>query len=274
MSTHLRNVILTGIPRSGTTLITALIDSMSDAVALNEPRWQYDWMMRHKGGLPADFAVWLVKDFARLRQQLLQKVPIPERRLRDGTAVTNYYRINSEEQKAAEIFEVIPFTRPGLTSDFILAIKHNGLYLSVLRQLMLTQQFTIIAILRNPVGVISSWNDVPIPLGQGKMPGAIGYWKDMRELTESGIPLLEKQVRMYDLVCQRFYNLRDHIHIIKYEELVKNPNLAGTIVGRDVSSFAKQIKKRELSFYKNTDMITAAVKKHGKFYRHFYPKLG
>jgi hypothetical protein len=266
-----RNVILTGIPRSGTTLVTALIDSIPDAVALNEPYWQFEWMMQHETSNAATFARYLLEDFAATREKLLQGVPIPERRNPDGTAMTNYYRSDPQSPKADTDVPTIPFTRPGLTPNFTLAIKHNGPYLSCLRQIVEAGFTQAIAIVRHPAGVIASWNSMPVPQKKGKMPGAIMYWPQMRQLTDASMPLLEKQVRMYDLMCKRLYNLRDLVHVVKYEDVTENPNIIGNFLGQDVSAFSKHIKKRDVSFYNDVSPITEAIKKYGEFYRHFYP---
>lgn len=265
-----RNIIITGIPRSGTTLITALIDSMPDTVALNEPTWQYDWAVAHPDSA-AVFADWLMRDFARTRQHLLKGEPIPERRREDGSAVTNYYRPDPDRPDLGHTFKVLPFTRPGLTSDFTLAIKHNGLYLGCLRQILDTGAFRAVAILRHPVGVIASWNNVPIPLGEGKMPGAMMYWPQMNKLTGAPIDLLEKQVRMYDLVCHRLHNLRDRLQIITYEELVNHPGWLTGITGKQPVIAEGMIKKRDMVFYnENTRPIVEAFKRFGQYYKLFY----
>jgi hypothetical protein len=267
-----KNIIITGIPRSGTTLVTALIDSMPDSVALNEPRWQYDWVDKNKATSAAeDFAKWLVGDFEVTRQHLIKGIPVQERRMTDGSAVTNYYRPDPEKKKVGETFSLIPFTRDGLSNNCTLAIKHNGLYLGALKQIIDTGAFTIIAIVRHPLGVISSWNNVPIPLGQGKMPGAILLWDQMRTLTQSNMDLLEKQVRMYDLVCKRLYNLREHIHIVKYEELVANKEMLASIVGKKANLPLNTIKKRDVSFYENnTQVIEEKLRQVGQYYKMFY----
>lgn len=37
---RIRNLIVTGIPRSGTTFTAAFVDGLDDAVCLSEPDWQ------------------------------------------------------------------------------------------------------------------------------------------------------------------------------------------------------------------------------------------
>lgn len=266
------NVIITGIPRSGTTLLTAMIDSMPDSVALNEPRWQYDWAAaNNQTSKPEDFARWLVGDFTLNRQKLVKGTPIPERRMTDGTAVTNYYRPDPEKKHVGQTFQVIPFTRAGLSENCTLAMKHNGLYLGALREIVDTGAFKTIAIIRHPVGVISSWNNVPIPLGQGKMPGAVVFWHKMHEVTSAHTDMLEKQVRMYDLVCQRLYNLRDKIHIVKYEDVLDNPSMIEDIVGKKFDLPEGTFKKRDVKFYaSDTATIEDMFRRVGEHYHHFY----
>ncbi len=267
-----RNLLLTGIPRSGTTLLTALVDSMPQAVALNEPKWQYNWANRNQSTSKArDFSRWLVGDFADIRRKLLTGTPIPERRSPEGEAVTNYYRMNSDEPRLGKNFDLVPFTRPGLEKDFLLAVKHNGLYLGALPQLVDIGAFRIIAIIRNPVGVIASWNNVPIPLKTGQMPGAMLYWRQMAEVTSAKMNMLEKQVRMYDLVCKRLHALRQHIHILRYEDLTDNPGLLVPLTERSPALSPDVIKKRDNRFYAaDTDAIRNMLKRVGHHYREFY----
>lgn len=268
------NVLLTGIPRSGTTLMTALIDGMDDSVALNEPAWQFEWL-QDKGQVdPQDFAQWLVKDFARIRHDLLHGIAVPERRREDGTAVTNYHRLKQQDPEAAKSYATTDFTRAGLSPNFTLAMKHVGPYMGALPDIVATKAFRVIAIVRNPVGVIASWNEVPIPVGQGKMPGAAVQWKEMATLTQTPMPLLEKQVRLYDLLVQRLYELREHIEILTYEELADNPYLLSEAVGKPVKLTPHLIEKREVEFYKtDTGAIFDAVEQFGTFTRQFYPAL-
>lgn len=271
-----KNIILTGCPRGGTTLMTALIDNLPDAVALNEPMWQFEWMMRNAGTSgPKDFARWIAGDFAATRQKLLKGIPVEERRGERGEAVTNYYRKEPDAAEVNKSVSFMDFTRSGLTPDFTLAIKHTSPFLAILRQLAELKAFTIVAIVRHPVGVIGSWREVPIPPGRGEMPGAMVYWNEMRELVQRPMDLLDKQVRMVDLICKRLHNLRDVVHVIRYEDLIEEPGMLYRLIGlehvkplRDVP-----VKKRTLSFYPEADVIRERVLKIGEYYKLFYNDL-
>lgn len=267
------NIILTGIPRSGTTLLAALVDTMPDSVALNEPAEQAEAAQQQKDTRSArDYAAWIAQDFVRIRTELLAGTPVPDRRNGDGSATTNYYR-TEDDQPQADPFALVPLVREGLTPHFTLAIKHNALYLSVLAELAELEGFTVIATLRHPAGVIASWNSVPVPVGKGRLPAAAAYWPAMRELTRhNDMELLEKQVRIYDLMCKRLYSLRERIHIVRYEDMVADRNLISALTGKPTLFPEQKLRKREQGFYPMpAERIMEAMAGYGEHYRHFYP---
>jgi len=270
-----RDVIITGIPRSGTTLLTAMMDSAPDTVALNEPKWQYDWARENREhSPPEDFAKWLAGDFIVSRHKLLKGIALPERRAEDGSAVTNYYHVNPQTGAMEDTFKTVPFTRPGLTPDFRLAMKHNGLYFGALQQIIETGMFDIYVIVRHPVHVIASWNRAPIPLSRGKMPGAIIYWDQMNSLTRSPVDLLEKQVKMYDLLCKRIHYFRDHVTVVQYEELVNQPETFCSLAGIPAEKAVPFIDRKQAEIPAAVrDSIADAFREHGQFYSHYYPNL-
>lgn len=270
------DVILTGMPRGGTSLIAALIDSLPDAVALNEPLWHFDWMVRNAATSHArDFAHWVVDDFGTTRQKLVRCVPIAERRGSGGEAVTNYYRENSHSKRIASTTERVDFIRPNLSPDFTLAIKHNAPYLAVLNELAEVGAIPIIAIVRHPVGVISSWKETPIPMSNGRMPGAKFYWDEMRVLSDSSMNLDEKLIRMYDLICKRLYDSSSQVHVIRYEDLVEDPLILFRLIGKEHVTPLRhvEVSERTLDFYEGADELRTQIQRSGEFYRAFYPDL-
>jgi hypothetical protein len=262
-----RDIIVTGIPRSGTTLTAALIDSLPDTVCLNEPLWH----TARVAATPEDFAKWLIGDFTQLRGKLQRGEPVPDRRAPSGEAVTNYYKPG---QQMENTFEVVPLTRAGLSGRFTLAIKHNGPYLAVLKPLVDLDYFTVIAIVRHPVEAIASWRALSLPISRGEMPNATPYWPQMAEVCRSPIDLLEKQVKMYDLMCRRLHHLREHIHIIPYETLIRRPDSLCDALGVKADLATKLIDKPKRHLAEDeAAMIAQALKRHGRFYREFYPDL-
>jgi hypothetical protein len=266
-----RNVIVTGIPRSGTTLTAALIDGLPNAVCLNEPQWQ----VGRRFSDPVDYAKWLAGDFIQLRQKLLSGEPVQDRRSLEGAApVTNYFSRQPGSGEVKNNFRLADFSRPGLSSDFTLAVKHNGPYLAILKAIIDLRWFNIIAVVRHPVEVIASWRSLDLPISRGEMPGAAPYWPRLHELTAQPMDLLEKQVKIYDLMCRRIYNLREYMHILPYEELLAQPTLLSKYLKLKGDPAAGLIEKPKGKIAADERQeIADAVKTHGEFYRRFYPGI-
>jgi hypothetical protein len=205
-----RNILLTGIPRAGTTLVAARLDAQADTVCLNEPEWQ-----RPSSALSAEgFAQAVLQDFADIRNKLLSGVPVPDRRAEDGSALTNYYESGTKKN-----FVMYPLVRNGLSQNFTLAMKHNGPYLAVLPQLIATGAFEIQAVIRHPLPVLRSWRRLALPISRGEMPNATRYWPEMRALTSEKMDLLEKQARMYELMFLRILEHQPKLTLLRYEHM-------------------------------------------------------
>ncbi len=174
-----------------------------------------------------------------------------------------------------ETFRIMPFTRSSLSQHFTLAMKHNGPYLAVLPELVALERFSIIALVRHPVPVIHSWRSLDLPISRGEMPNAMRYWPALHAIISSPDELLIKQVKIYDLMCQRLYALRDSVHILSYESMVKEPQKLAAFAGAPEAIPAPLIGKPSRSVPPEEQrLIAAALEKHGTHFRQFYPELG
>ncbi len=204
------NILLTGIPRAGTTLAASLLDAEANTVCLNEPEWQHP----HPTLDAVGFALAVKEDFAAVREKLLAGIPVPDRRDAEGGALTNYYDSGTNKN-----FVMHPLVRKNLTADFTLAMKHNGPYLAALPELVTLGCFDIRAVIRHPLPVIRSWRRLALPISKGEMPNATAYWPEMKVLTESKLPLLEKQVRMLELMFARIFDYQSQVKLVRYEDI-------------------------------------------------------
>ncbi len=265
----MRDVIITGVPRGGTTLASAIVDGLPDTVCLNEPGWHNAKVARTSD----DFARWVANDFDTLRARLLKGHPIPDRRAADNTAVTNYYTVDAG-RNMANTFEIVPFVRTGLSQNFTLAIKHNGPYLAVLPQFVAMKRFKIVAIVRNPLEVIASWRRLSLPISRGQMPNATPFWPEMANIVAQEHDLLVRQVKMYDEMCRRVHSLKDHIHILPYETLVSKPQLLAEYIGKDAPPSDTLVEKLEREIPDSEkEQILSALTAHGTHYRTFFPDI-
>lgn len=214
-----RDILLTGIPRAGTTLAAAMLDALPDTVCLNEPEWQ-----RPHPALDAQgFARAVAEDFAAQRTRLLAGEPVMDRRAQDGAALTNYYEDGTN-------FVLHPLVRAGLSPDFTLAMKHNGPYLAALPELVALGAFEIRAVIRHPLPVLRSWRRLDLPVSRGALPNATDYWPEMRALTAMPMDLLEKQVRMLDLMFARIGECAVHIRVLRYEDFATGQDVQAAAI--------------------------------------------
>ncbi|MDX2113879.1 MAG: sulfotransferase [Alphaproteobacteria bacterium] len=257
--------LLTGLPRSGTTLLSALTDSMEESVCLSEPLWQVE-LARTAPNAEA-FAVALTRDMQRLRTMLLTGQPVMDHRRADGRPVTNYLNENGEH-----MVPVVPLVRGGLGADFLLAAKHNGLFLGALPQLVASGQFRIIALIRSPLEVLASWRMSPLPVSRGELPAASYFWPQLAALQRAPMELLERQIRLLDMLYQRLYEQEKNLTLLRYESLVAQPMLLEDVVGRRLGKYDfSVIKQKAKPMDVPLETVLKKLKDIAPHARYYYP---
>lgn len=223
------NLLLTGLPRSGTTLLTALLDDPPRSVALGEPRWQAQWRHRNLPD-PEAFAGYLAEDFARVRAALLCGEPVEDRIATDGRPLTNYL------QGGTRGFALRARREEALVPGFRLVMKWPALYTAVLPALTASGNFRIIALLRHPLATLRSWNATDFPIARGRLPAGEPFWPELAAVCGSERPLAEKQARIWELFAARYLALADRITLLRYEDLVADPAAVAASLGLDFAA--------------------------------------
>jgi hypothetical protein len=268
------DVIITGLPRSGSTVVAALVDSLPDAVCLNMPAWHTAQARQIANPIP--YAKWLAGDFLWTRQQLLQQVPIKDFRAADGSPLLDSIRDPRQPHLSSGKETSVPFTRPGLSKDFILGMKHHVLYSAVLPQLVKFDHFKIIAVIRHPLDVIASWQRLDgRAIFEGKMPAAARFWPEAARISASKGDPLERMIQLYDAHLERYHSLGDQIHILKYEDVVDDPLIVSTLLSRDTLPTAANLIEFRPRVRINSvaDDLRARFEKSSVFTKYYYPKL-
>jgi hypothetical protein len=222
--------LITGIPRSGTTLVAALVDGLRDAICVSEPPRYYEWAARSAS--VGDFVQSTLDDLADLRRSLKSGRTVADRRNPDGSLPTDYFGPDAAGAIVRRTLPVAPVARRGLSPDFCLAVKHNEPFTSALPALVATG-LRVIAVVRHPIPTLLSWQRVPIPLRAGRLSDGYHFWPEASEIVSAAADVLETQARIYDLYCERYLALRDQLTIVKYEQLVADPLLVGRLLGRE-----------------------------------------
>jgi len=223
-----KDVIVTGIPRGGTTLATALMDNLNNAICLSEPPRQTRWFKKTKDINEVTNNV--ICDYRKIRRKVMNKKPVKDFRNEDGTPITNYFN-DDRNGTRKNVRQLREFIFQVEDENFLLGMKHNAHYTSILPQLIDTNIFSIIAIVRHPVPTILSWKSLNLPISKGRLPHGEIYWKELRDITRSKDNSLLTLVRIYDLFCQRYLTLSNHINLLKYEDIIKKPFLLEKLTG-------------------------------------------
>lgn len=263
------NTLITGIPRSGTTLVTSIVDSLSNTVALNEPLSHATWPMEHPEASAEDYVTYIKRDFEQLRKSILNTHSVYDWRDEKGNPVTDYYK-----SKNAPKLKPLNLESRHLTPGFRLAVKHNAPYLAVLDKLAKPPDFTLLVVIRNPIDVIYSWRSLNIPISRGKLPHGIFYWPELKDITDAKIPLIEKQVRIYDLLCKKIAESQQALRLIRYESLIQNdinlPALLGGSYAQNIIPVKATSKPLPSEYITSVKSLLAS---HAQYYAHFYPDL-
>jgi len=215
------DLIITGVPRSGTTLAAAIIDQAPDSLCLSEPDGHVDLM--EEAASPEDFVVRLCQEFDAVRRTILEGGSVLDRRRTDGAPVTNYFSDPMPDGRREAAFAAHKISRPGLSSDFVLGVKHNALYAGVLPEIVRSGRFRVIAIIRDPVAALMSWRTLDLPVSRGRLPAGERFWPALAALGQADLDLTDKQIGICDLLLHRFGELADLIGVIPYEVFVSDP---------------------------------------------------
>jgi hypothetical protein len=271
-----RNLIVTGIPRGGTTLAAALIDSCHNAICLSEPNHHVE-LLEH-APTAGDFAAALSRDFTRLRQSLMAGGGVLDRRTTGGKPVTNYFAAADDPSRRTTTYDLQWRLGADLSDGFLLAAKHNALFASALEEIAAQPAFAVLAIVRHPADVIASWNSLRLPISEGRLPAAEKFWPEMRELSASSLPLFEKQVLIFETMCERFRRLSDRIDVLRFEDMVATPERLEAVIraepcDRSLLGDGRRAEARQRAFVDNIEKIRGMVSRipNTLFY---YPNLG
>ncbi|MDD2795311.1 sulfotransferase [Acidocella sp.] len=207
--------LLTGLPRSGTTLVCACLNSLPNCVALTEPM-----SVPLHGN--AEQALSEVAAFARATREGILRDGFAPSMSRAGLMVDNTFEEvshNGNLRRSAAKVAAVKIEKP-LTADFNLFIKHPAFFTALAQPL--AEAFAFYAIVRHPLAALASWQSVDFPARQGRMPAAEAYAPALRERLEQIADPLARQIALIQWIFQRYRNLPPG-HVLTYEALVRDP---------------------------------------------------
>ncbi|MCI4648059.1 hypothetical protein [Phaeodactylibacter sp.] len=207
-----QNIILTGPPRSGTTLSCFLLNQLPNTIALHEPM-NLGMFQSQEQGLEET-----QQFFAAMRQSLLTEGKALSK-VKAGAIPSNPFGKAEQGKRASTVKkDWIHFDKP-LQPDFTLIIKQNAHFTFLLEPLNLL--YPLYTIIRNPVSTIASWNTIQAPVSKGNLTVLKGLRPALFEELECIPDLLDRQVRLLHELYLPYRLLRKD-QIVRYEDIVES----------------------------------------------------
>lgn len=193
-----RTVVLTGISRSGTSLLTALLNEFPNAVCFNEV------LTADPGALP--------EAVARIRRDLLKGRPVPNKFDESGRPTTNTLEgVVIKEKRRVE---------KRVDAQVLVGAKRNIPYLSGMEKL-LAHGFKAVIMIRDPVYTIGSWSSAKaaaagIPGAQVGPDNVHPHWHGV---TFTRNDVIERRAEAWQHYAELIAGFQERTRVFTYERL-------------------------------------------------------
>jgi hypothetical protein len=225
-----QNVLLTGIPRSGTTLACSLLNRLPQVLALIEPMN----MRELTAAGTDDNRIQYIADYlAQIRNNALEQGIAP-RKLLSGDGTNTFAKtVDGKRASTIQRDQIAPVDKP-LRQDFTLVVKHPNAFAALLP--VLAGRFKCVAIVRNPLAVLASWNSLDHALSRGHAPMAEKFDSELAmQLRQENDPFI-RQVRLLDWYFDTFTRCLPANHVVRYEDMIDTSGAALSIIDDSAQS--------------------------------------
>lgn len=232
-----RNIILTGLPRSGTTLTCNLLNGLANTVALHEPinAQAFATIPKH------NFIRRLVAFFDQERQRILTEGRATSKGA-EGRVPRNHLADERHDGRRSKIInsrEIVVTNVEGRAFD--LCIKQPALFTARLPELV--EVFDCYATVRNPLSVLLSWRDSGMSVANGRVPAAEAADAGLKARLDATPEALDRQLILLDYFFGRY---RDHLpgRTIRYEDVIATGGAALSTVTPAAANLAEVFSSR------------------------------
>jgi hypothetical protein len=255
------NVLLTGIPRSGTTLACELLNRLPDTVALDEPMGgrELDRLSRPATDVPPDSASPCdeISGFLEEMRELIttRKVAVSkhvEGRISGGKLGDEMVgSLRTDRERRGEVRVEKPLSR-----NFLLVIKHPGVFTALLETLV--RRFQVYAIVRNPLAILASWQTIPFTMRDGRHPIAERIDRGLAGSLDEAHDRIDRQLTLLSWYFEKYGALPED-RVIRYESIVSSKGRALEAITERASTLNEDLESRNTAeIYERTTMLQLA----------------
>jgi hypothetical protein len=206
--------LITGIPRSGTTLCCKLLNQRGDVMALHEP---INPGTLAPSATEAEAVDAIVQQIAQFDLAIEQGLPFTHGD-KGGLNIDNPVGQTLKDGVRKVVAKRGEVQLPACKKDsYTLIIKQNALFTALMPEL--TKQFPMICIVRNPVDVLLSWLTVDLPVNRGHIPAGERFDAKLK-VALSEPDCLTRQLIIYQWFMQAFLN--SGLPIVRYDDIISS----------------------------------------------------
>lgn len=196
-----RTLILSGISRSGTSLLAVLLNAVDDVVCFNEV-------------LPPE-PERLPQAVARVRRDLLAGKPVRNKFNRAGHLTT--------DTLSDMVKQKVVVDKP-LSEALWIGAKRNIPYLNA-AEALLALGYPMVVMIRDPVYTLGSWGSpkavaAAIPGARVAVGEVHSHWHRVRFTSQD---LVERRAEAWQHYAAHIWDLRDQVRVVTYEALCARP---------------------------------------------------
>jgi hypothetical protein len=209
-------ILLTGLPRGGTTLTVQLLGALADVVALDEPLAIREVFARRDGAAIRSH----IADFAAATLDEVRAHGTARSKQLDGRVVDNHANATDPETGLSYFSGGLGRIRvENLTGGPLqLVLKHPFQFTACLD--LLVPHFPVWAMLRNPLSVLASWNRVRFPIRQAQNPSAAVLAPELAARLEAEPDRIARQIRYLDWFFGQYLTHLPPDRLLRYEDMI------------------------------------------------------
>jgi len=205
------SLVITGMPRSGTSYVCALLNGVENTVLVNEPVEALQFLRNESSRTLTEY-------YARTRDNILKGIPI-QNKIVDGKFIED---TNENDIRSYYVPEV-------KNASFVFGSKNTFVYLVSLEKIRKQlPDAAVIACIRHPYDTIASWKRVKFPHLKNANPMFFVDYASDRERRQiiDIASVREIEIRyalLWDFLAQCIIRNVDDVILLKYEEFVIDP---------------------------------------------------
>jgi hypothetical protein len=135
----------------------------------------------------------------------------------------------------------IPVGKP-LTANFTLAIKQCGSFTAALEALV--DRFAVFALVRNPLSLLLSWQAVPMPIREGRIPVGESLSPELGAALDGIDDRVDRQFYLLAWFFGAFERFLPPTSVIRYEDIVTSGGTALAVAVPAAGSLDAQLSDR------------------------------